>query len=355
MPRSPLIPYFRALPPYLGGKQKLVPWIFNRLAQIIPQTEWGKLNFMDAFVGGGSISMAAKVLGFHTIHSNDWSERSQLVIQGLLANQRHMLTPADQLKLVSVDTRQQVSGWIEGQLCPAVFSRRHAQALDRYLSNAREVQCPTKRALALLVAWRLVTDYVCMPTSIGTSNRPYAETLDGLRDWQALNPKRFVDGSMSRLLKPSWSSLEKHIHVTNRGVFSGTLVTGYQQDAFAFVSQVQGDVLYLDPPYPSTANYESANRTLDAVLFDGESKRSNGISPFSQGTQALEGLLDAAKATPVWVLSYGNRVVSLEELTALVKRIAPDRTVYSEAQAYQHLPHVSKNTQNQELLIIAYQ
>jgi adenine-specific DNA methylase len=161
---------------------------------------------------------------------------------------------------------------------------------------------------------------------------------------------------MERLLKPALSSLEKHIRVINQGVFTGPPVTGYQQDAFEFVAQVRGDILYLDPPpYPATVNYETANQTLDAVLFEQTIRRSNGISPFSKGTQALADLLDTAKYSPVWVLSYGNRVVSLEELTALVKRVAPERSVYSEARAYKHLPHVSKNTHNQELLVIAYQ
>lgn len=355
MSRSPLTPYFRALPPYLGGKQKLVPWIFNRLSQVIPQGQWTQLRFLDAFVGGGSISMAAKVLGFQSVHSNDWSARSRLVIKGLLANQSQVLTTPDQLKLVNTQSQQASPGWIEGQFCPAVFSKRHARALDRYLSNAGQLQCPTKRALALLVAWRLITDFVCMPTSIGTSNRPYAETLDGLRDWQTLNPKRFVDGSMSRLLKPSWSSIERHMQVTNQGVFSGTPVIGYHQDAFQFVQVQSGDVLYLDPPYPATSNYETANRTLDAVLFNSDPAQQPSVSPFSKGTPALEALLDLAQQSTCWVLSYGNRVVTLDELTTLVKRVAPHRTVYSEARKYTHMAHVSKNTQNQELLVIAYQ
>jgi adenine-specific DNA methylase len=136
MSRSPFIPYFRALPPYLGSKQKLVPWIFNRLARVIPQTEWKTLSFLDAFVGGGSMSMAAKVLGFKEIHSNDWSARSQLVIRGLLKNQSYRLTVEDKLQLVSNSTLQAEAGFTQANFCPFVFSTRHAQALDRYLRDS---------------------------------------------------------------------------------------------------------------------------------------------------------------------------------------------------------------------------
>lgn len=353
MKKNPLATYYKALPPYLGSKQALTPWIFNRLASIIPLSQWENLIFADAFVGGGSISLYAKAKGFKAVHSNDWSDRSQLVIQGLLENQRLTLTQEDKLRLVRVNDTY--SSFIQHHYCPSVFSTRHAQALDRFINNAQQFFCPVKKALALLIAWKLVTQFVCMPTSIGTSSRPYAETLNGLRDWQSLNPKRFTDGSMERLLKPTWYALDKLIQTTNRGIFAGSPVIRYHLDAFEFVSKVQGDILYLDPPYPATSNYESANKTLDSVLFSRLPDDKPIISPFSKGTNALEELLDTSKHLPVWIISYGNRVISLDDLIALTQRVDPKRTVMGEARAYTHMRHVAKNTNNQELLVIAYQ
>src|SRR5690606_21090227 len=76
---------FHALPAYAGGKRKLNPWIFGRLAEILSPSVWLEMAFADAFVGGGSVSMFAKAQGFGELYCNDWSYRSQLILEGLIA------------------------------------------------------------------------------------------------------------------------------------------------------------------------------------------------------------------------------------------------------------------------------
>jgi RHS repeat-associated protein len=136
MSRKPFNTYFQALPPYLGGKRKLIPWIFNRLSQIVSPTEWANLTFLDAFTGGGAVSLYAKAQGFQKVHSNDWSERSQFIIQGLLENQSIRLTREDQLRLVQPFPTDSTPGFVQSQFCPSVFSQRHAQALDRLINES---------------------------------------------------------------------------------------------------------------------------------------------------------------------------------------------------------------------------
>lgn len=353
MPKSPYTKLFQAVPAYFGGKRKLVPWIFKTLAAHIPRAEWSKLTLVDAFTGGGSVSLFAKAQGFQQIVSNDLSSRSQIIIQGLLVNQQTRLSKADALFLTQPMPPSKSSGWIEQQYGGSVFSSRHAQALDCYAYWLAQIQCPTKHALAQTLLWHLVQGFVCMGTSIGTSNRPYSEVLDGVRDWQTLNPKRFVDDSFPKLLKPVWQELDKKQSTINGGIFTGSPVKAYQVDAIELVRHCPGDILYLDPPYPKTLAYEKANRVLDTVLL-GETFEEKPVSGFSQGVEALDNLLDQSKSIPTWVLSYGNAVLSLEELIAKVKQHVPQRTVLGFAQAYTHMPQVSKNTLNQELLVIAY-
>lgn len=341
--------FFQALPPYFGGKRKLIPWIFGQLAQIIPPAHWSEHSFADAFVGGGSISLYVKAQGFREVLANDWSTRSQIVIQGLLENNNVLLHQEDVLRLAQGCP---APGFVETHFASQVFSQRHARALDQLSYGLRQFQNPTKQALASLLIWHLISEYVCFSTSIGTSNRPYAEALDGLRDWQGLNPKRFTDGSFSKLLNPTWASLESLRKRINRGVFGGSPVTGYHQDAFGFVQQAQADILYLDPPYPGTLSYESSNRVLDAILTSQFPQKTT--SPFSQGVDALETLLDGAQDFPIWLLSYGNHHLNLEELVALVKRHAGTRTVKGFGKTYRHLAHVAQTATTQELLVIAH-
>lgn len=354
MSKSPFKQQFAALPPYLGGKRRLIPWIFQTLGKASTPSSWRQLTFIDAFVGGGAVSLYAKSQGFRQLQCNDWSQRSQTVIQALLENQTDRLNREETLLLTRPLPSDETPGFIQRHFSPGVFSTRHAQALDRLSFNALHIQSPTKRALAQLLTWHIIRDFVCISSSIGGSNRPYAETLDGLRDWQALNPKRFVDDSFPNLLKPTWHSLEKRRQAINKGIFTGSPVQRFQMDAIAFVSQAQGDILYLDPPYPGCLSYESSNRVLDSVLTRSVTEPGLSTSPFTKDTRALETLLEQARHIPIWLLSYGNHQLSVDELAALVRRQDPKRKIEASARAFRHLPHVSKSTATQELLVMAH-
>ncbi len=341
-----------ALPPYLGGKRRLIPWIFKTLEKAAPRNNWQNLTFLDAFTGGGSVSLYAKAQGFKQIYSNDWSDRSQLIIQGLLVNQSTTFSKEEMLILTAPLTPEACPGFVQAHFSPSVFAARHADALDRMLTGIAGFQSPSKQALGKLLVWHLIQDFVCMATSIGTSNRPYAETLDGLRHWQVLNPKRFLDGSFPNLLKPTWHSIDKRRQAINKGVFTGSPVQGFQMEAIAFVSQVQGDILYADPPYPGCVSYEASNRTLDSILTCSLAESKLITSPFTQDASALDLLFEQARHIPIWILFYGNHQLSLDELVKQVKRHCPNRQIQAEARAYKHLSHVSKNQDNQEFLVM---
>ena len=203
----------------------------------------------------------------------------------------------------------------------------------------------------LLLIWHTAYEFVCFPTSFGTSSRPYAEAQDGLREWDSLNPKRFVDGSIQRLLQPSLEILEKKRKSINKGIYGGAPVTMHQMDAFDFVERTVGDLLYLDPPYAGTLGYMKTYEVLDHILTG--SPATAPSSTFSKDTEALDLLFEKAGHIPHWVLSYGNKQIDKEELVALVRRHAGNRKVIGFSKLCKHMPHVSKNNDNQELLVIA--
>ena len=68
---------FKALPSYFGGKRKLVKYIFKP----IKKTDG---VFIDAFLGGGSVSLYAKAKGYKVI-SNDIAFRSVIIGQALIS------------------------------------------------------------------------------------------------------------------------------------------------------------------------------------------------------------------------------------------------------------------------------
>jgi adenine-specific DNA methylase len=342
------------LPTYFGGKRKLAPWIFSHLANVVSSGSWSKLTFIDAFLGGASISLMAKAYGFKEIYANDLAFRSKVLADAFLVNRKQKLSQEDTLAATQDLPGDFIPGLIVSHYAPAVFSLRHAEALDKVLYRAYQTQDPVKQSLLLTLLWHLALEYVCFPTSLGTSNRPYAEALEGLRSWDSLNPKRYIDGSIAHLLKPTWNHLEKKRRLINQSVLGGSPVTFSQLDALDFISRVKGDILYADPPYPGTLSYERNNRVLDSLLTGTIIEPAKTISPFTQGVDALDALLESARHIPIWVLSYGNKHISLEALVEKVKRHAPNRNVEGYAKDYRHLSHVTKNTSNQELLILAY-
>src|SRR5262245_49146543 len=108
-----------ALPAYLGGKRRLCPTIFREVDRILPRENWRGLTFLDAFLGGGSVSLYAKAQGFRVL-ATDIAERAIVVGQALIENQRVKLTEQDVLKLAA--PRQDSPGPIETKFWPSVFA-----------------------------------------------------------------------------------------------------------------------------------------------------------------------------------------------------------------------------------------
>jgi adenine-specific DNA methylase len=142
----------RGLPPYFGGKRKLLPWILHHLSTVLPPSNWSSQIFLDAFLGGGSVTLAAKALGFKTILANDWSSRSQVIGQALLSNQQVKLTREQVLQIA---TTAPTVHFVQEHFCPSVFSTRHAQALDQILSQVTRTQDTRDSALWQILLWHL--------------------------------------------------------------------------------------------------------------------------------------------------------------------------------------------------------
>jgi len=72
--------FLQALPPYFGGKQRLLKHIFG----LIPPSSQAPV-LADAFLGGGSVSLFAKAMGYKVL-CNDLAERSAVIGRGLIEN-----------------------------------------------------------------------------------------------------------------------------------------------------------------------------------------------------------------------------------------------------------------------------
>jgi hypothetical protein len=129
---------FQSLPSYFGGKRKLVKYIFKPIKK-------KDGVFVDAFLGGGSVSLYAKAKGYKVI-SNDIALRSLIIGKAIISNNSVKLESEDLARLF-IETKH--DGFIKKNYCPKVFTTKIADFLDNAVVAARQVENETKRYLLL--------------------------------------------------------------------------------------------------------------------------------------------------------------------------------------------------------------
>ena len=341
--KSRKLAIFAALPAYLGGKRRLCGVIFREIDRLVPRALWDRMAFLDAFLGGGSVSLFAKAQGFRVL-ATDIAERSIIVGRALIENSRVRLTREDVLKLAKDNGH--ASGRVESEFCPSVFTGEQARFLDRTLRIASETSDKAKAALYKLLAIRVAL--VAHPMSQvrkGTIHRLETNEYESITESCLYH---YVDGL--RLIRPKklWELAQQ----INAGVFQGE-GSVIKRSVLDVLPEIEAAVAYFDPPYPGVMSYEREYKVIDEIL-EGESKRT---SPFTakDGANMIDELLERAQHIPVWVLSLGNAVVSVDELEAKMTRLG--RKTKAMEIAYQHLPAVAteaKNKQNREFLVIGW-
>lgn len=334
--------FLDALVPYPGGKRKLLP----RIAGMLPDPAVAP-TLVDVFLGGGSVSLWGKRRGFRVI-ANDIATRSVVVGRALVENDHRVLTLDD---LVRTFGRAAVgTGYITRTFAGDVLPRQHAEFVDALLSEGRRLGGACG-ALHLLLAVRLVIALRPMGNFGGKS--VMRQMAAG--DWEQVNPSVLRDSYTSRVQAHPLTLADQLRRKINRGVFAnGHDNHVCQGDAFAFLRQKEGDVVYADPPYSGTTAYESALRPLDAMLAGGAVETSPSVFSGRHATEALDELIAACSHIPRLVLSYGNARMAPDAVEALVRRHRTD--VRMEVIAYAHLAAVASKeakARNVEILISA--
>ncbi len=330
-----------ALPTYLGSKRKLVELVFAAVAEVIPKDRWSGSTLVDPFAGSCSIALAANAHGFRVL-ANDAAERAHVLAKAYIANSSVWITPID----VGFLCREPAGAYArvcEEHLVPGTFRLVDARRVDRMLHQARCLPEP-KCSLAMALLMKALVGM--QPMGVFDASDAKAANTD---DFDHLSDPRLAHFVRSRgALTPT--RLLRLAEVINRGVIPGSGAASCL-DATEFLGRVQGDVVYLDPPYAGTTAYEHAYAALD-LLFEG---RTRTVSSFSQDGSPLPELLKATSHVPHLVLSYGNTRMTTAELERLVAR-SSRRIVRTVEIPYRHLGALAtrrKNLVNREVLIVA--
>jgi len=332
---------FDALPPYWGGKRRLAGEIFKHVP---PPAE--APVFIDAFLGGGSVSLYAKARGYRVL-ANDIAERSHIVGKALIENDRTKLAKEDLLRLF-VDNGTE-PGFVERRYCPDVFTTKHARFLDRALARIPAVEGPTRWLLLLLVV-----KYMFRMRPMGNFGAKTIVHQMQEERWEEMNPHYVRDALTRRISGHPRTNAEAIRRQINRGVFSNAQANQvWCLDVFEFLPQVEGGVAYFDPPYYGTMSYETALRVVDNVLRGEELPAERSVFSREGALGFVERMFDLARHVPLWVMSFGNAKANLDDLVALMRKFRS--AVEAKEIAYAHctgLASAEHRARNREFVLV---
>lgn len=150
------------------------------------------------------------------------------------------------------------------------------------------------------------------------------------------------------------------IDINKSEVLKGNVI--YKENSNALLRKIQGDILYIDPPYTVT-QYASAYNILETISLKdspyikgvgGKRDKGDCVSNYCYKKKAkyeFEDLFRQAQFHHI-VMSYSNQgVVPLDELIELARKFAINGEVYIENVDYQEYQnHRSSNKSNGEKL-----
>lgn len=339
---------FSALPNYLGGKRRICPEIFAEIARIHPPTTWHKLTFMDAFMGGGAISLYAKAQGFNVL-ANDLAWRCALLGKAIIQNNSQKLTNND-LGLLFAE-RNGDNRFVERHHVPQTFSIEMAQFLDQALGNVREAELDeTHEALlyTVLIRLMLMARLGGQMTNLAFATNLARGNYDAITDGQLGRANIYFESIPKRMRR-----LQAYI---NAAIFIGKARV-FEEDSLIWMPEHEADIAYLDPPYFGSTSYEASYYHLDCIL-EGKILPRYRHSPFNRPQTAWASLIEMFSACdhiPTWIFSFAenpggfsqNQLCNLIEQFDREPRVVPLHHRWSIATTEDHYDVGAK-----ELLIV---
>lgn len=294
---------------YMGGKHKLLPWIWETLVEL----EFD--SALDLFSGTGAVAYLFKAMGKRVV-TNDFLKFAHDLAQATVANDGATLSDDDVAALTH--RRAAHSSFIEKTFAGIFFTRDDLRFLDVVWSNLEKLDDERKRALVLASLTR-----ACLkrqPRGVFTVNGSNYD--DGRRD----------------LRLPLAVHFRESVAIFNDLVFANDRKNiALRGDAFD-VPVRDVDLVYMDPPYVPRADdncYIKRYHFLeglasywrepgtDIVETSRVKKIPKRFTPFSYRATATEAFerLFRQFAESTLVLSYSsNGYPDLETLVALMRR-----------------------------------
>lgn len=322
---------------YIGNKEKIADWIIENL----PIREG---TVLDLFSGGASVSYALKKSGFKVI-SNDVLYSNYCISKALIENQ------SNKLKL---------------KLCDDIFNfcSDHIYNKIKWMSNKVYFDYEVKELSSLVKYSNSLEGYekyifLALLRRAMIRKLPYSRMNIKWEQIVKLRDEEFSYKKYKRRRAYHNKSFLFHIKDNledyNSAVFdSGKDNKVYQKDAFDMIEYLteKVDLIYVDPPYPSTMNnYGDFYGGFD-IIFDKEIE----YTDFTDRTKFIDNIkkiIEIAKHKANFIaISLNNKSnPSYNEIINNIKNIVSNVWICKREHVYQVTGKVNKNI-NYEILII---
>ena len=293
---------------YIGSKYSLIPFITSTIDDIVGENLSDKV-FCDIFAGTGIVGRTFKTRAKKII-SNDWEYYSYVLNRNYIGNHLEM----DQKYELIAELNNIVcskGGFIYNNYCNGGGHGR------QYFSDENGKKIDTIRTRIEL--WRkdhIISEdmYYFLLASLLESSDKVANTASV---YGAFLKHLKNSAQKPLILEPALYSVNTNIHDV------------YCMDANMLIKNIQGDILYLDPPYNSRqygANYHLLNTIAEYKFF--EPKGKTGLRDYMRSLYcgkksvipSFESLIKDAKFKYI-ILSYNNEgLMSMNDIASIMSK-----------------------------------
>ncbi len=277
---------------YIGNKEKLVKWIISEMP-----VKRGKV--LDIFSGGCSVSYALKDAGYEVI-ANDILYADYIIAKALISNDTKAISEGvfeTKINARRVDVIRKKISFLEETL----YYSEEVDELARLIAISEQLEENQKYLFLALVRRAMIRK---LPYS--RMNVPWNQ-IQQLRDeeysYSKYKRKRAYHNQTFK------SHIVENMEAYNNALFQGENCEIYNADVMKIANDISYvDVVYMDPPYPSTMNNYDAFYGMFDEMF---SKKNKHMDFTNKGffLDNLEKLVKSLKdKTRYIVLSQNTRV-----------------------------------------------
>ncbi len=290
---------------YIGSKQKLLPFIKNSIYSVAGH-DLSNTVFCDLFAGTGIVGRTFK-REVKTIIANDYEFYSYVLNRNYIGNSQPIDNKKQYLELLS--ELDPMEGFVFTHYCKGSKGER------QYFSdeNGKKIDAIRQQIEIWYTKGEISNDlYFYLLASLIESADKVANTASV---YGAYLKKLKATAKKSLILKSASSEVSKNQHLV------------FNEDSNKLIYKIEGDILYLDPPYNSRqygANYHLLNTI---ALYDNfEPKGKTGLRNYSKSqycskrtvVKAFEELIKSAQFKYIF-LSYNNEgLMSVEDVKTVM-------------------------------------